>query len=769
MNGNKQQRIVASALILVGFSSMVSQVILMRELLIVYYGNELSLGVTLAGWLFWGGMGSLIIGPILGRKIKRKLLFFTSGELCLSIFFPLTLFVTRFILVILGTTSGEIIGTIPMFLSSFLLVCPITFLGGALFVLGCEIYREVYYEKAVPIGYVYVLEAVGSAFGGFVAGLLLIRFLPGLTIMFLLSFLNLIFACLLQWRRAKSILYISSSLIILFLIFSLNLQELRLFSLQKEWSNYEFITSENSIYQNITVTSRDNEISFFTNGLLAFTVPDTASIERRAHIPLLEHPNPRSLLIIEGGTGGILREILKHPIERVDYVEIDPLIIKLSKKYLHFEGDINDKVNIINTDGRLFVQRTTSTYDVVIINLPEPHTAQLNRFYTIEFYRELRKILNKNGIISFAIYSNPNYISEEARELYSSLKQTLEEVFEDIIITPGETNFFLASKSKGLLTDDWQVLLKRAEKRNLQTKYIREYYLYADFSAERFDYTKKRLKKDKPVNLNSDFRPISYYYNMVFWSTYFSKADYLTRKVLKSVTEKRTWFFLLILSVILLIPIGSVRKRNTSYGILIPIATTGFAEITFQVVTLLVFQILYGYVFYKLSLILASYMLGLIIGGLWITKMMEKGKGTESTYLLTQISIVVYPLILPILFLLFAKIRTDLSIFIGSNIVFPLLPVIPGIIGGFQFPLANKLFIKERKTKGRSAGITYGLDLLSSCIGALLVSIFLIPIIGIPNTCFQVSILNFVSLVLILFLVHPFKAIEGNWGPASRY
>lgn len=757
MNERSHHITVISALILVGFSSMVAQVVLMRELLIVFYGNELSLGVTLAAWLFWGGAGSLIMGPFLGRRIRRKLLFFTSGEILLSIFIPFTLILVRFIPEILNVTSGEIIGTIPMILSSFLIVCPVTFLAGTLFVLGCEIYRKEEKEKAVPIGYVYVLEALGATTGGIVASFFFIRFLPGFLIMFLLSLLNLLFAFLLQWKRAKPVLYISSFLFLIFFVSSLNIQRLRLFTLQKQWKTYEFITSENSIYQNITVVSRESAVSFFTNGLIAFTVPDTSSSEMRAHIPLLEHPNPRSVLIIEGGMSGIIDELLKHPLERVDYVEIDPLIIKLAKEYLYLDRAVDSRVNVINMDGRFFVKRTKSLYDVVIINLPEPHTAQTNRFYTVEFFQELERILTDKGIVCFAIYSNPNYMSEEAKELFLSLKKTLEAVFEDVIITPGETNFFLASRSKGVLTDDWKVLLERAGERGIETKYVREYYLYADFSRERFEYTLKRLKTKKPVRINSDFRPISYYYNMVFWSTYFSKAGYLSRKVLKSVTERRTWFSLLVISVILLFPLGFIRKRRTSYGILIPVATTGFAEISFQIVTLLSFQILYGYVFYKLTLILTSYMLGLILGGLWITRLMTKGKGTRKTFLLTQVTIVIYPLILPFLFLLFAKTRSDLSTFIGSNIVFPLLPVIPGIIGGFQFPLANKLFIEQRGTKGVSAGMTYGLDLIGACIGALLVSVFLIPIIGIPNTCFEICILNFVSLILILFLIFPFN------------
>jgi len=751
------RKVVMSAIIFVGFSSLVSQVLLMRELLVVFYGNELSLGITLAGWLFWGGIGSLLVGPFLGRRIKRKLLLFAAGEILLSVFLPVSLITARFIPAIIGLTPGEITGTIPILLSSFLVVCPVTFLGGALFVLGCDIYRKEGLESAVPIGYVYVLEAAGASLGGFIASFFLIRFLPGISIMIYLSFLNVLFAFLLTWKKRRLLVSFSLILMVVFFVLSLNTSKLRLYTLRKQWETFEFITSENSIYENITVVSRNGNISFFTNGLLAFTYPNTATNEMRAHIPLLEHPSPQNILVIGGGVSGIMNEILKHSVKRVDYIEIDPLMIRLAEKYLNYDAKVEGRVRIVNTDGRIFVKRCRVQYDVVILNIAEPHTAQTNRYYTVEFFKELSNILSENGIVSFSIYSNPNYMSEEARELYLSLKATLEEVFEDVLITPGATNFFIASRAKGVLTNDWVKLLERARERGVETRYVREYYLFADFSKDRFEHTFSQLIPHKPVKINSDFRPISYYYDMVFWSTYFSKAGYITRKILKSVSEKRTWIALAVLSIALLLPIAIKRRTGIPYGILIPIATTGFAEITFQVVTLLAFQILYGFVFYKMSLILTTYMFGLILGGLWITKMMEKGKGTAKMYLLTQISIVIYPLLLPLLFFLFARMRSDVANYLGSHIIFPFLPVIPGIIGGFQFPLANKLFLQGRNIKVTAAGMTYGLDLIGSCIGALIVSIFLIPILGIPNTCFQVSILNFVSLVLIISLLYPFR------------
>jgi spermidine synthase len=666
----------------------------------------------------------------------------------------------RFTPLFLRIAPGEIIDTLPMIASSFFIVCPVTFLGGTLFVLGCEIYRKKGTEGAVPIGYVYILEALGATLGGVIASFLLIRLLPSMRIVLVLSTMNVLFAFMLAWKRERVGSSLAACLIFCFVGASCFAHSIRLLTLRYQWRNYTLLTSENSIYENITVVSRDGAISFFTNGLLAFTVPDTVTDEMRAHIPLLEHPSPKRVLLLGGGASGIIEEIEKHKVEQIDYVEMDPLLVELARRYLGVDWAGDSRVRLFMMDGRLFVKRARGTYDVVILNIPEPHTALANRFYTADFYRELYPVLSDTGLVCFSIYSNPNYMSKEARDLYVSLKSTLEAVFEEVLITPGATNFFIASKHKGILTDDWKVLLERAEERGVQTRYVREYYLFADFSHDRFASTLQSMVLSDRIRVNTDFKPISYYYNMVFWSTYFSKAGYLTRRILLAVTERRTWLSLFIVAALILVPSIFLRRKGASYRILMPVATTGFAEITFQVVTLLSFQILYGYVFYKLTLILTSYMFGLIFGGLWITRMMERGKGTLRTFSLTQVSIVLYPLFLPLFFLLFSVVRNNFTNYLGSNIVFPLLPVIPGIIGGFQFPLANKLFLGTRSGAGVAAGMTYGLDLVGSCFGALLVSVFLIPIIGILNTCIQVSILNLASLMLIVVMGGPIAVIN---------
>ena len=328
-------------------------------------------------------------------------------------------------------------------------------------------------------------------------------------------------------------------------------------------------------------------------------------------------------------------------------------------------------------------------------------------------------------------------------------------------VSPGQTNYFLASKEKGLLTLDWRILMERLKRRDIQAMYMREYYLYSELSPQRIHYLEERLipSSERRVKINYDFRPISYYYNMVLWSTYFK---YNLKKLFRAMSPRKIYASLAILYMIMLTPIllRRLRSRAPRIGLLTAVATTGFAEVTFQIVTLLSFQILYGYVFYKLGIILTSYMLGLIFGGWLVTRMIERNRGDEHLFRKTQVLIVIYPMLLPLLFWMFATLKSEVSFNLGSNIVFPFLPIIPGLIGGFQFPLANKLYLKGREGRvAKSAGLTYGLDLFGSCLGALVASLILIPILGIYITCIVVALLNMVSLILLSVRL-PYAAIK---------
>ena len=751
------KKAITLSMILAGASAMASQIVFMREFLVVFYGNEISIGIILASWLIWGAFGSAILGRF-SDFTRARVRLFSLCQLFLAIVFPATLIAIRLSKPFMDISTGEIIGYSPMFLTTFIVLALPCAVMGFMFSLACRIYRDLVQDPAGGIAYVYIMEAVGALTGGLLASYIMIRYMPAFSILFVLSFLNIIASLMLQGysspSRVKKTLFSLTLVLLILGIGALSFGgtgRLREFTLNKLWSGFGVLASENSIYGNITVTERGDQLSFYENGLHLYTVPDRLSAEEAVHFALLESKDPQEVLLIGGGVGGLLKEVLKHPVRGVDYVELDPLIIGMAKEYLRKEDSAfleDAKVTIINQDGRFFVKKTPKKYDAVIIDLGDPYTAQLNRFYTVGFFEELNRILKKEAVVSFALTSSVNYIGEELRDYLRSIYLSVRKAFPEVVMVPGGTSYFIASNKAGTLTKSSDILMSRMEDRGVEAIYVRDYYLFDKLSKERVEYIEKRVGENVPIGLNRDFRPISYYYATAFWGTHFDMP--FLKKALRFITPENIWLLAVGFCLVVLIFALASGRRRRKRAVLLAVMTTGFAEINFQIAVVLSFQVIYGYVFYKLGIIFTSFMVGLALGAWMVSKGMKRFTNNMIVFSWTQVTICLYPLILPAVFLWLSRTQSDIVSQAGANIIFPFLPVIAGIIGGVQFPLANKIYLEDKEKLGQVAGLSYGLDLLGACLGSFLAAAFLIPVLGIFQTCFLVAVINITVLAILL-------------------
>lgn len=123
--------------------------------------------------------------------------------------------------------------------------------------------------------------------------------------------------------------------------------------------------------------------------------------EMLTHVPMFSHPNPQSVLIIGGGDGGILREVLKHPqVEQVTQVEIDAAVIDMCKTYFpqHSQGAFDDaRLNLVIADGVEFVNQTELKFDVVISDATDP-VGPGEVLFTSRFYSGIQRCLNPGGL-----------------------------------------------------------------------------------------------------------------------------------------------------------------------------------------------------------------------------------------------------------------------------------------------------------------------------------------------------------------------------------
>ena len=173
-----------------------------------------------------------------------------------------------------------------------------------------------------------------------------------------------------------------------------------------EWPGRQVLATVDSPYALLSAHREAEQISFFANNLWQFTYPDPLTAEHQVQLGLLEHPQPRRVLLLGGGVGGLGAEILKtRTVTQLDYVELDPYLVRLAQNLLPAVADLSrdPRVHLIYQDARHFLSTTDHRYDVILMALPEPKSAQLNRFYTREFYRLVTRKLSPGGVFSFAL------------------------------------------------------------------------------------------------------------------------------------------------------------------------------------------------------------------------------------------------------------------------------------------------------------------------------------------------------------------------------
>ncbi|MGO8733204.1 MAG: spermidine synthase, partial [Terriglobia bacterium] len=510
---------------LIGFTSVIAQIVLMRELIVVFYGNEISLGIMLAGWLLWTAIGSSVSGQVSAR-LSNSRKFMACLETLIAAAFPLTILAVRASRPLFQSVPGEMLGPAPMFLTSIATLSVFCLLSGGLFAAGSRLCGdEARTSTASAASSVYLLEAAGSGLGGVLASLVLIRHFTSFEIALFVALLNLLAAAWVGVRTTSYRRVLLALLLMAALLIPRAARWLEAKSLALLWHGFSLVESRNSVYGNLALVATSESRSLFENGLRVLTVPDASAAEESVHFALLEHTAPRSVLLIGGGINGSLAQALQYStLERLDYVELDPAILGVAERQFAQAWNrvrSDPRVRIHPMDGRLFLKTSNSRFDVIIINLPDPFTAQLNRFYTQEFFTEAAEKLNPGGVLSFQVTASENYISGELADLLRCLEKTLRVVFPQVVAIPGETVHFLAANRPGSLTLDSAELMTRLRERRIRTQYVREYYIPFRMSRDRMLDLQLQIEPQPATPINRDFTPIAYYFDVVLWSSRF--------------------------------------------------------------------------------------------------------------------------------------------------------------------------------------------------------------------------------------------------------
>ena len=733
-----------AALILIGFTAACAQIILMRELMVVFCGNEISIGLVLGTWLFWTAVGSF------ASRGGDPVCVVAVLEALLALALPATVLAVRAGRAAVQPVPGEIFGPGSMLLFSLVALSVCCSLCGALFPAASRLFRE------QAAGTAYLWEAVGSAVGGMVAGFVLIRFLSPVESAWGLGMLNALAACGFAARSrwpGRFILAAAPALLVCCAVPGV------LPKWDGMWPGFRLVAARNSVYGSLAVVESEGGRSLYENGLRLFTVPDPEAAEEAVHYALLEHPAPRSVLLIGGGVNGSAAEALRHPgVERLDYVELDPAILDLARDFFPTQWaalQADRRAHLHVSDGRLFVKTTPLKFDVVVVNLPDPQTAQLNRFFTAEFFREASARLTETGVLSFTLAGSENYIPDNLAELLRSMNKTARSVFPEVTAIPGETVHFFAAKRPGVLAADAGELLARLQARGLKTRYVREYSIPFRMAPDRMRDLESQIRPLAETPVNRDARPVAYYFDVALWSSQFhpryrAAFGVLARVGFGTAAGIAGVLALFVAAACRLLP-GRERRLRASAGFCT--VSMGFAAIGLEILLLLGFQSAYGYVYSYLALLIAAFMAGVAAGAY----LGLRGKGTD--YSVPRRAPALRTNTLP-----FFAARTERSVpaplaavqtltalvcivagmTTASAALFPALAFLAGSLCGFEFPVAARVF-------GGRAGTLYALDLAGSCLGALLFSIYLVPVFGFLRTGLLMALVSLIAGLTAVF------------------
>jgi spermidine synthase len=170
---------------------------------------------------------------------------------------------------------------------------------------------------------------------------------------------------------------------------------------------HPIIYATSSSYQRIVITKGQGGFQLYLNGNLQFNSTDEYRYhEALVHPALSTAKSPRRVLVLGGGDGLAVREILKHStVDSVTLVDLDPEMTSLPERFaplakLNGNSLADPRVHVVNQDAFLWVQEPGTTFDAAIVDFPDPGTFSIGKLYTTRFFRLLKSRIAPGGAVA---------------------------------------------------------------------------------------------------------------------------------------------------------------------------------------------------------------------------------------------------------------------------------------------------------------------------------------------------------------------------------
>jgi len=689
-------RAIIRLVIATGISSVVTQLLTIREILTQFQGNEIVIALVLFNWLCLGGLGTL-----LARVITRR-------------FWKTTVFKLGWLSLILGGLSalqipairelrdlifihGSSVGFYPTWLFSFLITAPYCLLLG--FVLPYSLFVIRAGIPDYPGTRIYITDNIGDISGGALFSFVLVYLVTPLQAIFLAN-LPLIAAVYLLFpaaRRHRPAVVQAMVWVIVILAAGIFWEKASLTPAAGKLAYYR-----ETRYGRIAVHQDREQFTLIEDGIPVFSNQNLSVAEETVHYPLSQLDRIENVLLISA-QGGIMAELEKYQLKSIDYVELNPEVTAVQFRFGMIKAISG--LNVIHQDGRAYLAQTDKTYDAIIVNLPEPGTFQMNRFYTDRFFELAQKRLSRKGVLSFSMQGFDNYLTEPQRQKLSSIYNTIQIYFKHILLLPGQQVFFLC-RNRPLTTDIPAALARKA----IPSAYIDGFY-YGNLTRERIDRLNARMDPNTPINVDT-----SPYLMRLMFSQWFAKFQ----------TSPLAFF----LGLSVLSAIYFYRITSEEFVLF----STGCMTMGCEILVIFAFQIYFGYIYLQIGIIITIFLAGLLPGA-WLGNRLQRQ--AKPLLALTDGLLIVFLALFILIIDSFAD-RLPVPFYLSFGFVVSLTC-------GFQFPLA--LYLSGSDTAAVTR--TFSADLIGAAGGTLLTSVVLIPHAGILGTAAGLIGLKLVSLLMI--------------------
>jgi len=788
--------------LLLGGVATLAQVVFMREFLTVAYGNELCLGLLFFFWFLGVGLGARLGGWAASRVVERSWwLFFLFVAMVFA--FGAQLGVIRALRYLLRAASGEYLSLGRLAWGALVGITPFSFVVGLIFPFAGQVARGE--ERAASPGgvsTVYILEAAGSLTAGVLFTYVLLgRVAPfGLAKAAAVLVVALCFAlAVVEWkrRRAKYQTFPSSQtetrsrdfsrveeyqstglksllrphdwkgslrpireavrVLLLFavLVFlaALSAGDLEKRTTALRWRSQfpglRLVKSRETPYERLDLAESEGQYSLYGNGQLIGTFPDPYSYLEPVHCALVQHASPFQVLLV-GGNLEMIQLILQHGVGRVDWVQLDPALMDLMLRYSSSEQrDLlrDRRVRLFFEDGRRFIQNCDTPYDLILLDVPDPSTAQLNRYYTEEFYAEAKRALKRDGVLVTSIQASVHATGEEVVAYGKVIFSALQRTFRQVAVQPGQSYRFFACAVEGQVSEAPEVLAGRYRRRGVEPAAF-AFGFPVLFQPDRVEELRSALESPPRPEANTDFRPVAYIYQLLVWNRW---AGSDVSGWLLALRARSPLWMLAVLGVLLGARWLALRRKGPGgrrrFDLALAIAVLGLTGMSVELVLLFAFQNHFGVLYQKIAMFIALFMFGLTMGSLGMNLILERRRLSRPsrTRVLLRLLVIstVFVLGLPVCLWLSARVQ------LSSPALFYGLVSFSGLLTGAAFPLVLSLYHRPEEPVARAAGVIDSMDHLGAMVGSLLTGSAWLPLWGVWTTCVILAAVNVVVLVLL--------------------